>query len=141
MARAHSRQQLGNVQIVKRKSPDEEKIDERPKAEHVPRLGLVRVGAQRLWAQHPPDLRGAVLEVGGGGRVVQHRNQHLVLEEDVLRGQAAVDDVLGVEVGEGVGHLHQDRHPQAGQVSSPRNGGCQRVSLNSTTNYNWVQKA
>ena len=108
MPRAHSRQQLGNIQIVKRKSPDEEEIDERPEAEHVPRLGLVRVGAQRLWAQHPPDLRGAVLEVGGGGRVVQHRDQHLVLEEDILRGQAAVDDVLGVKVGERVGHLHQD---------------------------------
>ena len=43
MARAHSRQQLGNDQIVKRKSSDEEEIDECPEAEHVPRLGLGRV--------------------------------------------------------------------------------------------------
>ena len=43
ISRSHSRQQLGNVEILVRKFPNEEEIDECSEAEHIPLLGLARV--------------------------------------------------------------------------------------------------
>ena len=48
------------------------------------------------------------MEVGKAGRVVQERDLHFTLQENVVGRQTAVGEVLGVQVREGVNNLPED---------------------------------
>ena len=122
---------------MKRKSSNTQKIDQGTKGKDVSFFGLVVVRAEIVQSQKATNFWGIELKVGLSGSIVEDGDHDLLLQEDVVVRQSSMDDVLGVEVGECIGHLDQDRELGPGvQRLSMRHGLVQRVRLDTVIEQN-----
>ena len=105
--RGHQRLEAAGRQSLTWQPAGGQLVHQSAERKYVALLGLHRVGFLSF-----QDLgchfRGVILEVREIGGVIEEGDFHSPLKEYILRRQSPMDDVLGVEVGEGVDCLPED---------------------------------
>ena len=93
--------------------------DQNPSRECVELVGVARFGTQSLWrhehwcARAPGELTAAHARVGFhnlGHAEIGHLDLAASIDENVVAGEVSMDDLVGVQVGEGLRNVVCDAH-------------------------------
>ena len=103
LAGAHCVAKIVQAEIVEGSVSGDDEEGEGAECKHISRFGFSWQGS--ISKEYACSLRGAVREVWKAGSKVEKRDFDFILEKNIVGGQAAVEDIFGVKIREGVGSL------------------------------------